>query len=78
MTDVPVDGAAATRTAAPEGLTAAEEEELRAEIAKVGRAAATSCWGGERARTWGATGAGLGGFISLLMAALPVRLPELC
>ncbi|XP_035404059.1 tumor protein D54 isoform X3 [Cygnus atratus] len=35
MTDVPVDGAAAARTAAPEGLTAAEEEELRAEIAKV-------------------------------------------
>ncbi|NXJ14094.1 TPD54 protein, partial [Odontophorus gujanensis] len=35
MTDVPVDSAAAGRTAAPEGLTAAEEEELRAEIAKV-------------------------------------------
>ncbi|XP_042671098.1 tumor protein D54 isoform X3 [Centrocercus urophasianus] len=35
MMDVPVDGAAAARTAAPEGLSAAEEEELRAEIAKV-------------------------------------------
>ncbi|XP_035199511.1 tumor protein D54 isoform X7 [Oxyura jamaicensis] len=35
MTDVPVDSVAAARTAAPEGLTAAEEEELRAEIAKV-------------------------------------------
>uniref|UniRef100_U3J5A7 TPD52 like 2 n=1 Tax=Anas platyrhynchos platyrhynchos TaxID=8840 RepID=U3J5A7_ANAPP len=35
MTDVPVDSSAAARTAAPEGLTAAEEEELRAEIAKV-------------------------------------------
>ncbi|XP_015737304.1 tumor protein D54 isoform X8 [Coturnix japonica] len=35
MMDVPVDNAAAARTAAPEGLSAAEEEELRAEIAKV-------------------------------------------
>ncbi|OXB78501.1 UNVERIFIED_CONTAM: hypothetical protein H355_007531 [Colinus virginianus] len=35
MTDVPVDGAAVGRTAAAEGLSAAEEEELRAEIAKV-------------------------------------------
>ncbi|XP_072205930.1 tumor protein D54 isoform X7 [Excalfactoria chinensis] len=35
MMDVPVDSAAAARTAAAEGLTAAEEEELRAEIAKV-------------------------------------------
>ncbi|XP_031445309.1 tumor protein D54 isoform X6 [Phasianus colchicus] len=35
MMDVPVDSAAAARTAAPEGLSAAEEEELRAEIAKV-------------------------------------------
>ncbi|KAM9178194.1 tumor protein D54 isoform 3-T3 [Mergus octosetaceus] len=35
MTDVPVDSSAAARTVAPEGLTAAEEEELRAEIAKV-------------------------------------------
>ncbi|XP_068063924.1 tumor protein D54 isoform X1 [Anomalospiza imberbis] len=33
MTDVPVDNAA--RSAAPEGLTLAEEEELRAELAKV-------------------------------------------
>ncbi|NXH47283.1 TPD54 protein, partial [Dicaeum eximium] len=33
MTDVPVDNAA--RGAAPEGLTVAEEEELRAELAKV-------------------------------------------
>lgn len=47
MTDVPVDSSAAARTAAPEGLTAAEEEELRAEIAKVGRASAVSCWGGK-------------------------------
>ncbi|NXK44661.1 TPD54 protein, partial [Chauna torquata] len=35
MTDVPVDSAAAARTSAPEGLTPAEEEELRSEIAKV-------------------------------------------
>ncbi|XP_068272509.1 tumor protein D54 isoform X2 [Nyctibius grandis] len=35
MTDVPVDSAAAARTCAPEGLTLAEEEELRAELAKV-------------------------------------------
>ncbi|NWX17394.1 TPD54 protein, partial [Aegotheles bennettii] len=35
MTDVPVDSAAAARTAAPEGLTLAEEEELRSELAKV-------------------------------------------
>ncbi|XP_068006336.1 tumor protein D54 isoform X2 [Melanerpes formicivorus] len=35
MTDVPVDSAASARTAAPEGLTLAEEEELRAELAKV-------------------------------------------
>ncbi|XP_069727696.1 tumor protein D54 isoform X14 [Phaenicophaeus curvirostris] len=35
MTDVPVDSAAAARTPAPEGLTLAEEEELRSELAKV-------------------------------------------
>ncbi|KAM6298544.1 tumor protein D54 [Aegotheles albertisi] len=35
MTDVPVDSAATARTAAPEGLTLAEEEELRSELAKV-------------------------------------------
>ncbi|NXI70167.1 TPD54 protein, partial [Anseranas semipalmata] len=35
MTDVPVDSAAAARTSAPEGLSPAEEEELRSEIAKV-------------------------------------------
>ncbi|NWR80662.1 TPD54 protein, partial [Centropus unirufus] len=35
MTDVPVDSAAAARTSPPEGLTLAEEEELRAELAKV-------------------------------------------
>ncbi|XP_009072429.1 PREDICTED: tumor protein D54 isoform X3 [Acanthisitta chloris] len=35
MTDVPVDSAAAARTAVPEGLTLAEEEELRSELAKV-------------------------------------------
>nr|XP_025948623.1 tumor protein D54 isoform X10 [Dromaius novaehollandiae] len=36
MTDVPVDNAAASaRTSAPEGLTLAEEEELRSELAKV-------------------------------------------
>ncbi|NXH15587.1 TPD54 protein, partial [Bucco capensis] len=35
MTDVPVDGAASARTSTPEGLTLAEEEELRAELAKV-------------------------------------------
>ncbi|XP_054701330.1 tumor protein D54 isoform X8 [Grus americana] len=35
MTDVPVDSAASARTLAPEGLTLAEEEELRSELAKV-------------------------------------------
>ncbi|NXX99176.1 TPD54 protein, partial [Centropus bengalensis] len=35
MTDVPVDSAAAARTSPAEGLTLAEEEELRAELAKV-------------------------------------------
>ncbi|NXI40237.1 TPD54 protein, partial [Galbula dea] len=35
MTDVPVDSAASARTSTPEGLTLAEEEELRAELAKV-------------------------------------------
>ncbi|NXT75714.1 TPD54 protein, partial [Zapornia atra] len=35
MTDVPVDGAASARTPLPEGLSLAEEEELRAELAKV-------------------------------------------
>ncbi|XP_032209492.1 tumor protein D54 isoform X11 [Mustela erminea] len=35
MTDVPVDTAAAAQTPAVEGLTEAEEEELRAELAKV-------------------------------------------
>nr|XP_014433742.2 tumor protein D54 isoform X6 [Pelodiscus sinensis] len=35
MTDVPVDSTASTRTSVPEGLTEAEEEELRSELAKV-------------------------------------------
>ncbi|NXT59185.1 TPD54 protein, partial [Pluvianellus socialis] len=35
MTDVPVDSAASARTTVPEGLTLAEEEELRSELAKV-------------------------------------------
>ncbi|XP_043383237.1 tumor protein D54 isoform X6 [Lepidochelys kempii] len=35
MTDVPVDNTARARTSAPEGLTEAEEEELRSELAKV-------------------------------------------
>ncbi|NXA34258.1 TPD54 protein, partial [Eudromia elegans] len=35
MSDVPVDGGAAARPTAPDGLTAAEEEELRSELAKV-------------------------------------------
>uniref|UniRef100_A0A8B9FIG9 TPD52 like 2 n=1 Tax=Amazona collaria TaxID=241587 RepID=A0A8B9FIG9_9PSIT len=35
MTDVPVDSGASARAAAPEGLTLAEEEELRSELAKV-------------------------------------------
>jgi len=35
MMDVPVDNAASARTSVPEGLTLAEEEELRAELAKV-------------------------------------------
>ncbi|NWX51937.1 TPD54 protein, partial [Steatornis caripensis] len=35
MTDVPVDSAASARTPVPEGLTLAEEEELRSELAKV-------------------------------------------
>ncbi|XP_030358595.1 tumor protein D54 isoform X14 [Strigops habroptila] len=34
MTDVPVDSGASARAAAPEGLTLAEEEELRSELAK--------------------------------------------
>lgn len=45
MTDVPVDNAALARSAVPEGLTLAEEEELRAELAKVPCAAALGlCW----------------------------------
>ncbi|KFP12588.1 Tumor protein D54, partial [Egretta garzetta] len=35
MTDVPVDSGASARTSTPEGLTLAEEEELRSELAKV-------------------------------------------
>ena len=35
MTDVPVDPGVAPRTPAVEGLTEVEEEELRAELAKV-------------------------------------------
>ncbi|XP_062484325.1 tumor protein D54 isoform X6 [Pezoporus occidentalis] len=35
MTDVPVDSGASARAAAPEGLSLAEEEELRSELAKV-------------------------------------------
>lgn len=35
MTDVPVDAATAAPAPAVEGLTEAEEEELRAELAKV-------------------------------------------
>ncbi|KFZ61447.1 Tumor protein D54, partial [Antrostomus carolinensis] len=35
MTDVPVDSVASARTPVPEGLTLAEEEELRSELAKV-------------------------------------------
>lgn len=35
MTDVPVDTAVAAQTPAAEGLTEAEEEELRAELTKV-------------------------------------------
>lgn len=35
MMDVPVDAAGATQTPAAEGLTEAEEEELRAELSKV-------------------------------------------
>ncbi|XP_037257881.1 tumor protein D54 isoform X10 [Falco biarmicus] len=35
MTDVPVDSVASGRTSVPEGLTLAEEEELRSELAKV-------------------------------------------
>lgn len=52
MTDVPVDSAASARTPVPEGLTLAEEEELRSELAKVmGRwclsaATVVFCWGG--------------------------------
>ncbi|XP_040464093.1 tumor protein D54 isoform X2 [Falco naumanni] len=34
MTDVPVDSVASGRTSVPEGLTLAEEEELRSELAK--------------------------------------------
>lgn len=39
MTDVPVESAAAARAPACEGLTPAEEEELRTELAKVRRGA---------------------------------------
>lgn len=35
MTDVPVDAATAAQSPVVEGLTEAEEEELRAELAKV-------------------------------------------
>ncbi|XP_074867413.1 tumor protein D54 isoform X3 [Carettochelys insculpta] len=35
MTDVPVDNTASARISAPEGLTEAEEKELRSELAKV-------------------------------------------
>lgn len=71
MTDVPVDSAAAGRTSAPEGLTLAEEEELRSELAKVTGhprfcqwgpcvAVAAFCWEGtNRSRT---RGCGLLGF----------------
>lgn len=48
MTDVPVDTAVAAPTPAVEGLTEAEEEELRAELTKVlswgDREARPGCW----------------------------------
>lgn len=58
MTDVPVDNAASARSAVPEGLTLAEEEELRAELTKVPCAAALGSWGKEQT---GAAAVGRGG-----------------
>uniref|UniRef100_A0ABK0LEK7 Large ribosomal subunit protein eL34 n=1 Tax=Rattus norvegicus TaxID=10116 RepID=A0ABK0LEK7_RAT len=43
MTDVPVDPGVVHRTPAVEGLTEVEEEELRAELAKVGKAPKSAC-----------------------------------
>lgn len=67
MTDVPVDNAASARMSTPEGLTLAEEEELRSELAKVMGsvsqrgfcvASVVFCWGKEQT---GALGAAPGG-----------------
>lgn len=85
MTDVPVDNAA--RGAAPEGLTLAEEEELRAELAKVRGGSVWQrvpllCSAGKEHR--GATGVGLGvsllGFVFLVFnfVALPLGLSANC
>lgn len=61
MTDVPVDSGASARAAAPEGLTLAEEEELRSELAKVTPVCERGPWfcsaGKEQTR---APGAGFG------------------
>lgn len=85
MTDVPVDNAA--RGAAPEGLTLAEEEELRAELAKVRGSSVWQrvpplCSAGKEET--GGTGAGLGvlllGFVFLAFnfAVLPLGLSANC
>lgn len=73
MTDVPVDNAAAARTCVPEGLTLAEEEELRSELAKVTRrwpsaVGLRACPAGrEQTQICGANRAGLGVFLQVLL-----------
>lgn len=75
MMDVPVDSAAAARTATPEGLSAAEEEELRAEIAKVKPHLSPA--GRERRGFGGRCGSGAWAFW-ILMVMLPGGLCVLC
>lgn len=79
MMDVPVDSAAAARTATPEGLSAAEEEELRAEIAKVKpHLSPGSCPAGRERRGFdGRCGSGVWAFW-ILMVMLPGGLCVLC
>lgn len=79
MMDVPVDSAAAARTATPEGLSAAEEEELRAEIAKVKpHLSPGSCPAGRERRGFdGRCGSGAWAFW-ILMVMLPGGLCVLC
>lgn len=79
MTDVPVDNAA--RGAAPEGLTLAEEEELRAELAKV--RGAWLCSGKEQTSATGAPVLwvfcwGVGFVLVFNFAVLPLGLSANC